>query len=324
MKRVLSLMLLCSLVGLTACGDTATEENNGNNSSNNSGTNNTNQNNTSKDKSSFEVDSKQMGKDDEKVKGEVDNDKASKETSGAVIANGLLTLYLVAPNGTTIQAVVETTSSLQAPGSFGVTAPPDGTFVTWLAPVNGQILNSSGGSIVLTSCPTAVGQQVTGSFKDVTLLSELDGSTRTVNGDFDIVVYSKMGELNCKPKDTNTNNVNSNNKNNSNNQNMCTDYEVCDDTMGSCCPYAPCMAQCQLQCFQSDPACNDPFNADPVKCGQCVDACLDTCNVNDTCRNDYNALSACEDKAGCDALGDEDTYDTCVQGSCCAEVKAAF
>lgn len=322
MKKLLTLFCLCSLVGLSACGDEPTNENNGNNQQNNQ-KNNT-QNNQTKDESSFKVESKKDGMTDAKVEGKVDNDKASKENSGASITGTVLTLYLVAPNGTTIQAVVETSDAAQAPGQFTVTAPPDGTFVTWLAPVNGQILNSTGGTIELTSCPKAVGDQVTGQFKNVILKSEFDDSERTVTGEFDMVVYAKAGDLKCKPVDNTNNQTKNNSSNNSNNANMCTDYEVCDASMGSCCPYAQCMTTCQLRCFQTDPACNDPFSPDPVKCAQCFNGCLDECNVSQACRTDYTALASCEEKAQCDRFGDEDAYDTCVKGSCCEEAKKAF
>lgn len=312
MKAIFVLTILCAST-LAACGnnDAGSDDNNGD--SNNAKTNNA----QPKDKSSFKAKAKDDAGEEQTVENEIENDKASKQMGGASIADSVLSIFLIAPNGDTIQAIIETTESVTAPGSFTVGQPPEGTFVTWLLPTTGEILESTGGSIVLDSCPKTVGTQVKGSLKGVTLASVVSGSTTTLDGNFDMQLFAKNGDLFCKTE------ISDNNGNNSNNGGTCDYTEACDQTDGSCCPFLPCLSQCQLTCFQT-PACSDPFNPDLAACAECSNDCLDSCNVDTACRNDNEALTTCEDNAGCDAFGDEDEYDVCVKGSCCAEVKAAF
>lgn len=310
-------MILCTCT-LAACGNNEDGSNDNNANDNNANANNTAQ----KDKSSFEAKSKDDAGKEETVENEIDNDKASKEMGGASIAGSILSVYLIAPNGDTIQAIVETTETLKAPGSFTTGQPPEGTFVTWISPVTGDIFESTAGSIVLDSCPKVVGTQVKGSLKGISLTSTLSGATTTLDGTFDMILYAKAGDLFCKTEVSDNNNT-GNNDNNDNNGGTCDYTEACDQTTGSCCPFLPCISQCQLSCFQTA-ACSDPLNLDLVACAACSDDCLDSCNVDTACRDDYAALATCEDNASCDAFGDDDEYDTCVKGSCCAEVKAAF
>lgn len=318
MKTLYTLMFLCTLT-LWACGDDDPSSD-----SNNSGANNGDGNNvTQKDESSFKTKTKDDAGKEKTIENKVDNDKASKQMGGASIAGSVLSVFLVAPNGDTIQAIVETTEALTAPGTFSVNQPPEGSFVTWTSPATGEIYESTSGSIVLDGCPKVVGTQVKGSLKDVSLNSALSGATTTLNGTFDMVLFAKAGDLFCKP-DASENNTDNNANNDSNNDGGTCGYtEACDQDEGTCCPYAPCLTQCQLRCFQT-PACSDPFNPDLAACAACSDECLDSCDVDAACREDLVALNTCEEQAGCDAFGDEDTYNACVKGSCCAEVTAAF
>ncbi len=275
-----------------------------------------NQGEGSEEKTSFEVESKDSGTGmSEKVENEIPNEQASKETSGAAIAGSILNIYLVAPNGTTISAVVETTEGIRAPGSFQVGAPPEGSFVTWLAPANGQILNSQSGQIKLTGCPKASGDKVVGSFENVELVSEFGGATQTLNGNFDVLLYSVAGELFCtetsEPKPM---------PNNDPMPGSC-DVQECDAEGGSCCPYGQCIFSCEFRCVTQDPACSNPLMADVVKCAECFEACLDECNVSAECRSDYTSLAMCQQDAGCENEGDDMT---CTRANCCTELDAAF
>lgn len=312
-------LVLSSLLVFSACSDDS-----GSTNSNNASTNNASENNNtqgSEEKTSFDVEVKDEASGmTTKEENEIDNKDASQATSGAAIAGPVLSIYLVAPSGSTITATVETTESVRAPGSFSVSEPPEGTFVNWLAPASGQVYNSSTGSITLNGCPKAMGDKVTGSFVNVELVSEVDGSTQIINGDFDVALYAVSGALLCDEGSSGNNTTTPDENNNSGGT---CDADICEDG-GTCCPYAQCIFNCEVQCITQDPACNNPLTADPVKCAECGNACLDSCNVSDECRTEINALATCEANAGCDDIDDEDESTACSEANCCAELKATW
>lgn len=308
----LGAILITGMVGLSGCPDEDASSD-----SNNTSTQNPTTMEGSKETSSFDVEAKDSGSGmSEKVANEIPNEMASKATSGAAIAGSILNIYLVAPNGTAITAIVETSEMNKAPGAFAVGEPPEGSFVTWLAPASGQILNSKGGSIVLDGCPKAQGDKVVGSFDGVQLTDELSGATQTLTGKFDVSLYSVNGALLCTEKPVTDPDPDPNP-----NPAPTCDAEACDDSSGTCCPYAQCMFSCELRCLTQDPSCSNPLTADPVKCATCLGGCLDECNVSAECRSDHNALTTCEENAGCSDQGEEMT---CTRENCCAEFDAAF
>lgn len=276
------------------------------------------------DKTTFEVETKDNTSGmTTKEENSIEDKNASQANSGASIAGPILSIYLVAPSGSTITAIVETTESVRTPGAFTVMAPPEGTNVSWLNPIAGQIFSSESGTIQLENCPKAMGDKVKGSFENVQVINEIDGSTQTLNGDFDIALYAVSGALFCTEAPVNDMGGNMNDNDMGGGGQTC-DATICDDANRNCCPYAQCMATCEFNCLTQDPSCSNPFSADPVKCGQCLDACLDSCNVSQECRTAYGELSTCESNAGCDEAADEDAELECSKQNCCTELKAAF
>lgn len=312
-------MLLLFLA--TACtedaGDSDASSNNTANAQQNAATNNADEG--ASDKTSFEVESTDESGEKEVSKNEIPDDQAGQETSGAAIVGDLLHLYLVAPNGSTINAIIETSESNTAPGSFAIAAPPEGSHVTWLDPINGGTFESQSGTITLDDCPTAAGDKVSGKFNSVTVTSPFDGSTRTLDGAFDLAVYVANGALFCASSNNSKNNDTSNSS--ANNAPMCqADY--CEDG-GVCCPYTQCIFSCELRCVTQDPACTNPLDPDPIACAACMEGCLDECNVSQECRTAYQALSTCDQQAGCDELPEEQS-EACTEENCCSELNAAL
>lgn len=318
----LSSALLCAaLIFGSACSDDTANNNGGN--TNNNGGNNNNNNNGSATKTSYDIDVTGGGGMDTEVKNEIDNSQASQQNGGVAIADGRIFLYLVAPSGTTISAVVATTESAQAPGSFSIVPPPDDNHAVLLDPLGGGTFSSTGGTIRINNCPTKVGDKLTGAFSNVTVAPDAGGNqTRTLNGSFDLYVYSMAGTLFCKPTNTTNNNTNNTNNNTNNNNGGTCRADQCLEG-GTCCPHAQCLTQCQIGCFQ-DPRCSDPFNADPVGCAACNEGCLDSCSVSAACRTAIVDLYTCEEANGCDAIEDEAQNEACVKANCCAELNAAL
>ncbi|MEZ4460904.1 MAG: hypothetical protein R3E66_14505 [bacterium] len=299
---------LSLIVLLAACGDDAaskstTDANNTNTS------NNTGNNTTVTPTTSFDV---SVG--DNTYQREVDNAQATQESAAAVIAQNLVNLYMVSTDGVSISAVVETTPNAPAPGSFTTNPPPEGTFVSFINAATGQGYDSVSGTIRLDSCPKAVGEKLKGGFVGVQLQPVTGGEAITLDGDFDLAVIAKNGDLNCVA--TSSNNTVQNNTN-ANNQTCSADQ--CQDG-GLCCPYVPCLSQCELDCFTST-AC---LMGDVIGCAQCADACVTTCEVSNECATALQALNACEERSSCDAFGDESVYDQCMQSNCCSELSAAL
>ncbi|MFU8804299.1 MAG: hypothetical protein ACNA8W_10855, partial [Bradymonadaceae bacterium] len=307
---------------LMACGDDGSRGRTGNAAQNGTTQNGTTQNGTTEpgdsDKSSFDVTIEGDGQ-SEKATNEQPNEAASQDTWGATIADGQLFITLLSETGTALSVIVETTEALMAPGSFPVSAPPEGTQVTLLDPVAGTAFASeTTGSIRLDSCPKAVGEKAVGAFENVVLEDDFSEATRTLSGTFDVLVYHKSGDLNCKPP-ASTNNTNPDPANNPPGG-TCDDFEYCDGG-GVCCPYAECMGSCNFACVFQDPAC---ASGDVEACAVCFEGCFDECNVSQACRGALVTLDACGETHSCDAHEDEDDEEACMLDNCCDEAKAAW
>lgn len=304
-------------MSLAACGDDSRSSSGG--SGNNSGTN-SQQTQGDDEESSFDVEIEDDQGQSSTQTGKQANEDASESSWGAVINNGILQLLLVSEGGISISVIVETTESLEAPGSFALSEPPDGSHVVLTDLGTMEVFESgSVGSIRLNNCPAAVGDKVLGSFEGVVLNSVMDSGTRTLNGDFDVAVYSVLGSLHCQeqPEETNGNGANSNQS-----TNQCN-YEVCDPE-GACCPYASCMHQCDMDCIFQDPACG--MGMDPIACAQCFESCyINECNISNECVDAFDDGNACAEQHGCDddSLSEEEELE-CMETHCCAELKAVF
>ncbi len=307
----------------TACTEDASDgDANSNNTANaqqNAATNN-GSNNAASDKTSFEVETTDDNGEKEVSKNEIPDDQAGQETSGAAIVGSLLHIYLVAPNGSTVTAIIETSEGNTAPGSFTLGEPPEGSHASWLDPVNGAAFESRSGTIVLDDCPQAAGDKVSGKFDNVTVASPFDGSTRTLDGKFNLAVYVANGSLFCASSNNSSKNNDTPNSS-ANNAPMCQ-ADMCEEG-GVCCPYTQCIFSCELRCLTQDPACTNPLDPDPIACAGCMEGCLDECNVSQECRTAYGELSACDQQAGCDELPEEES-EACTEQNCCSELEAAF
>ena len=315
---VLSLLFISCIAGLAACSDDASSPQQ---DAPKPADPNKPADPTPANTSRFEVEARDSQGASTKAEREIDNSQASQENSGAAIVDSKVMLYLVAPNGTTVSAIITTSPQAQAPGTFRVGQPPEAdTHVTWLAPLTGSALSSRGGQIKLTSCPKAVGEKLVGTFEGVTLQSDLGQGDQTLSGSFSVVVYAKNGELSCapepKPNDPKPNDPKPTDPNS-------CDVDYCQDG-GTCCPYVQCIASCELRCLTQDPACINPLSPDPVACAQCVLGCPSQCGASDACKSAHSALVACMDRAGCSELEDEDASDACAESSCCAQLQAFY
>ncbi len=255
------------------------------------------------------------GNDKTPLQGSVENEAASKESSGAAIAGSAIEIYLVSGQ-TLITATVETTEDNLAPGSFSISPPPAGSYVTFLDPVNGSILDSVDGTINIDSCPKRVGDKVVGRFAGVTLKSDIGNATKTLDGTFDLQVFAKAGDLFCRPPET-TDPVRETQEDPGNTASggTCAWDQCLND--GLCCPYRSCMTRCEESCI-FDPTCLQ----DPLACAQCANACLDSCGVSSDCRQALGNLTSCDAQYGCsDREGQEEA---CMLDKCCNELQVAF
>lgn len=305
MKKWSVLFLACGL-SLSACGDDSTSKNS---SGNNQSTANNSTTTGSTTRTTVDV---KIG--DDEIKRDIPNDQASDQIASAVIAENILTLTMLSETGVSLSAVIETLPTKVAPGSFGVNAPPNGSHITVLDPLAGGGWESASGTIELKSCPKAVGQKVVGEFKNVNLAAINGGESRSLSGTFDIVVVLKQGDLNCKVEDVVTNNSTSNNNST---PDQCSADE-CEEG-GICCEYLPCLGTCQFNCFASC------ATGDIAACAQCNAACFDECNVSNECVAAFEDLNSCEEANSCDPFDEnEERYESCVRGSCCDEINAAY
>lgn len=248
------------------------------------------------------------------IERDIPNDQASNESAAAVIGPSTVTLTILSETGVAISAVVETSAQNTAPGTFAAGAPPENSYVSVSDPLAGGAWESASGSIVLTNCPKAVGEKVNGRFEGVQLSALNGGESKELSGSFSVVVLTKSGDLDCAAEPEPTNNPN--NPVSSNNPDQCQADECADG--GVCCPFIPCLSQCQLNCF------SDCATGDVQACAACNDGCFDSCDVSTECVSAIQDLNQCEEDNQCDAFGDEDEYDACVKGSCCSELNAAL
>ncbi|TXD34288.1 hypothetical protein FRC98_19040 [Lujinxingia vulgaris] len=271
--------------------------------------------------SSFEVEFSNGGT-SQTYSGSINSDETSEESWGASIAGGVITILMQDGSGVAINAVIDTAQNTYATGDFALSEPPEGTFVTLLDPLGGDTFNTlDEGTVKLTSCPKAIGDKVVGSFNNVVLYSEMDESSRTLSGNFDVPVYAMSGSLNCPPADE-PDNDDEQPDDNDDQPNACQGYEYCESGDGVCCPYAECMATCSFNCVMEDEECAGGLN--PAACDSCTLDYLDSCGVDQACRDAAAALTTCEEDAGCSELEDEDAATSCTESNCCSELQAAY
>lgn len=300
--------LLCvsclALAGAWGCGDDGDD---GNGGSNNGG---------GSDTSSF---SAQVETDSgsQQIEGEQSDSKAGEGTWGASIGGSNLHVTLTSADGATVvSAVITTTESQKAPGDFTPQATNENTFVSIVSAAQGNAFMSTGsGTITLDNCPRAVGEHAKGSFNNVVLAAESGNATWTLDGSFDVVVFAKAGDLFCNEQSSGNNSTPGNN----NTGGQCS-ADWCEDG-GTCCPYMPCVSQCELGCFQSA-ECQGGLN--PEACAACARGCLDECNVSDECNTAAVALNTCGENAGCDATETQEAEEQCLEQNCCSELNATL
>jgi hypothetical protein len=300
--------------GALGCGDEGGASNNGggNNgtASNNGGSNNGN----STSESSFDA-TAESDDGTEDYSNKQDDSQAGEGTWGAAIAGSTLQITLASSDGTAITAYVETSESNKAPGGFTPQGSEAGTFVTLLSATEGNAYTSGGqGTVTLDSCPRAVGERAKGSFDGVVLSSDVGNATKTLSGDFDVVVYAKAGDLFCEEEDTNDNNGN-------NDTGGQCGADWCEGG-GVCCPYVDCISQCEFECLTQDADCQGGLN--PAACAQCANACLDECDVDQACRTEIGELNTCGANSGCDDTETSEAEQQCLEQNCCSQVKATF
>lgn len=316
---------LCTVALAMGCGDDERGSRDGgrdggsNGTTDDGGGNDSGGGSENANESSFDVSLEKEGGEKTEVSERQPNSEASEETWGAIIAENRLQITLVGDTFA-LTAIVETLPSAEAPGRFAVGAPPEGTFVTKVDAMAQNSFSSNGqGHIRLTNCPKAPGQKVTGSFENVILFADMGSGQQTLNGSFDVVVYAAVGELHCQEEVPDTNN--NNNNNNTGGGGQCVDFEFCEDG-GVCCPFIDCIADCEFNCFLTEPGCS--FGMNPQACSVCLDGCLDECNVSSSCRSELFHLDQCDETHGCYDTNDEEEGDACMLENCCSELRAAF
>ncbi|AWV89365.1 hypothetical protein [Bradymonas sediminis] len=304
--------LCCAFVGVAACGDDSSKG--GGDSSNNQ---------QQAGSSSFTVEVEAEGSTDT-LSGSQKDEAAGEGSWGASIAGPMLHLTLASSDGSILSAVVITSEDERAPGTFALED------ISLTSAMAGNVYAGTGaGTVTLSNCPRKMGDHVKGSFNNVVLKSEIGGdATQTISGNFDVVVYTKAGDLFCETETTPDNNTPGNNTpgnntpgNNTpgNNGGTCRADECVEG--GTCCPYMGCLANCNTECVMSE-ECMGGMN--PAACSTCAMECLDSCGVSSECRSALVDLETCTDQYSCYETEDEDAEDQCVKDNCCSQLNAAF
>ena len=310
-------ILACCLAVFSACGEEVSQkESNSSQSDTSPGSSAPTQGESNGDPETtrFDVEIAE-GTNKTPIQGEIENEAASKDSSGAAITGSAVELFLVSGQ-TLINATVETTEANQAPGSFSVAAPPEGSHVVFMDPINGTILESLEGTIELQGCPTQVGDKIVGKFSAVQLFSELGNTTKILDGTFDLRVFAKAGDLFCRPPVSTEPAPTPEDPNLGGESGGTCAWDQCLND-GACCPYRSCMSQCEESCI-FDPSCLQ----NPLACAQCAENCLDTCEVSSDCRQALGNLASCDSQYGCSDR--EDQEEACMLEKCCQELQAAF
>lgn len=309
------LILLLSLFSTLACG-----ENGG--SGGGDGDGDTQEVVGDEEESSFNVSIEDESGDSTSATGKQSNEDVSEDSWGASLNSGMLMINLVTGAGISITANLETSESNTAPGTFTVQAPPEGTHVVLLDVLQGAAFSSqSTGSITLQNCPKAIGDKVVGSFNNIVLVDDMGaGGTRTLNGNFDVMVYAVAGGgLFCEETPEPGDGGDGDTETPIGGQ---CGWEYCRDD-GACCPYAECMNTCDFNCLFNDSDC--AMGTNPLACDACIESCyFDTCGISDQCVNAAVDLGICEDTHGCDEFDDDNEAEACMQNFCCDDLKATY
>jgi hypothetical protein len=328
-NRIAAMIACLALMGAVGCSDdggSSDDSNNGNNSGGN--------NASSHDGSSSFSAQVDTGSEVETYSGQQDDGAAGQSSWGATIAGEELHLTMMSSDGTVISVVVVTSEQDLAPGTFSVESFGSGTHVIMTSAQLGNSYESNGnGTITVSTCPRANGEHAKGSFNNVELASDSGNAIWTLDGDFDIVVYNKSGDLYCEQKSSNNSTTNNSTTNNSTTNNSTTNNSTTNNggqcradycmEEGVCCPYVNCISQCEQDCILEDTDCAG--GADPAACDSCVRGCWDdVCEVSSECRTAYVDLVTCEQDNNCDTIDDEDQYQECLEGNCCTELNDAL
>jgi len=289
--RTLAVSALLCLVPLTAC-----ESSSGNG--------------TTTPKQTNSVDATVSGS----ASAQVQNEQANPAPNvfGAGVAGGTLSLWITGQDGTFVTVIVDTEAT-PIPATVTVGEPTVATAWVTMSSSTAMIYNTFDGSgtITINQCPAANGAGLTGTFNNVKLKSELDGSEVTLDGSFNLLVGAYAGGLTCKSEPVN--NEPDVIGGDDSTGGSCT-QETCD---GPCCPYVACQTQCAFACVTSP----DCMGGDGVACNACVLGCWDECDASAACISAIDALASCAETHGCDTSG-EDT--TCAETHCCSELQAAY
>lgn len=335
------LALLCTaLLAFAGCGSpppgggggggNGNGDNGANNTDPNGDPNNDTNNATPSDTSTFEAEGEGDGY-SWTGSGEIDSDEAEYEDDedevgfGAAIIDETLHIGLVTA-GTAISADIQTSEDNPAPGTFEPGSFGQGTWVLFDDFEGGQSFESTeegGGHIQLDSCPGEVGEMARGSFENVEMADPMDGSQFVLEGEFEVAVAFVDGELECDTQEPSNDTTTNDNNDPSNNDPQQCSWEPCESgAEGECCPYADCMAGCEMTCYMEDPDCDGGMN--PEACAQCMEDCVvDDCGASDACLNSLEDLNQCEMDNGCDQQEGEE-YDQCMEDHCCDELHHAL
>jgi hypothetical protein len=229
---------------------------------------------------------------------------------GARIVDSSLMIRLPIPDEGTLTFSVRTSEISSLPGSFDITPDRVRLFGPGLDFTSGY-----GGTLELTTCPRGLGAKAVGNFEGIVLEPQYGSNlgSRIISGHFDVVVYSKTGDLNCRYARTPS-------------PGSCEE-PMC-DWNGGCCPYVGCYTECMYQCSGSWQAC---AGEEEPTCAACDAHCAAGCRLSNNCLNAAEGLQQCLNQNGCNAVWDQfawyhgdDEADRCVMNHCCALFHEVF
>lgn len=238
------------------------------------------------------------------IKGETDQQVEGQFM--ATVAGGELVVYLVGADGTIIFFQMDM-NQVKIPGPVTVTGDLGGAAYLNVTTPMGVWTADGSGNVKIDSCPDAMAAELIGSFTNVGLVSELDGSRNKLNGTFKATVSMSDGSHKCEAATTTDPGTGEGPPG--------CDAGTCD---GPCCPYMECLFECTTECMTG--VCMDP--AKMMECMTCSVGCMDECGVSDECKAAAAALNECAAEHDCD--GGTPDEDPCVGQNCCAEYKAAL
>ncbi len=255
---------------------------------------------------------------------------------GAMATDKILTLY-ISDASSLITITIDTDKNpLPATGIKAGDA-SSGAFVTYVGTAGSFTSDGSAGTIDVSNCPSDANNTVTVGKLDGVVVSGVAATGQaslTLDGTFNLVYFGGYGNLKCTAPVVATADASSTDVGST--AGGTCGYQVCADNSKNCCPYLPCLTQCQLDCANTANNCtiacaSNPADMNcPMKCATdastCFDGCFGKCNVTDSCKTVGNAFFTCSnkaDQASCAGKTDNDKL-SCEVDACCAEAKAAF